>query len=53
MFYDVQTKQCFLQDCLNPHLFMEWKGQKLNYNFQISQKINIGPNKLLARGKNE
>jgi len=52
MVYDVIEKRCFLKECVNPHLFTEWKGSKSDYSIQISQIANVQPNKLLARGKN-
>jgi len=50
--YDIQTKRCFLKECVNPHQFIEWNGQETEYDIQISQKANVEPNKLLARGEN-
>jgi len=51
MVYDVPEKRCFLKECVNPHLFTEWRGSKSDYSIQISQRANVQPNKLLARGK--
>jgi len=50
MIYDVPTKRCFLKECLNPHLFVNWNESDSNYSIQILQRINVEPNKLLARG---
>jgi len=51
MVYDVIEKRCFLKKCINPGLFTEWRGSKSDYSIQISQRANVKPNKLLARGK--
>jgi len=51
MVYDVPEKRCFLKECVNPHLFAEWTRSESDYSIQISQRANVQPNKLLARGR--
>jgi len=51
MVYDVIEKRCFLKECVNPNLFSEWRGSKSDYSIQISQRANVQPNKLLAKGE--
>jgi len=50
MVYDIRTKRCFLKGCVNPHLLTEWRGSESGYSIQISQRANVQPNRLLARG---
>jgi len=53
MVYDVQTKRCFLKECVNPNLFAEWKGNDSLYSIHILEKIRVPPKTLLARGNSE
>jgi len=51
MVYDIQTKRCFLKECVNPHQFIESNEQEADSYIQISQTANVEPNKFLARGE--
>jgi len=37
---------------VNPHQFTEYQGSDSDYHIQISQRVNVKPNKHLARGRN-